>query len=118
MTLGLLSNTFWAADVHDADLGRFDLLDLLPVRLYSCDIGWLKPHPVAFQRALAALAVQPNEAVYVGDRLKTDIEPARKVGLWGVLIKTPFRPEPLEDILPDAVISELPELVHLMERRH
>ena len=118
MALGLLSNTFWAADIHDADLARFDLLDLLPVRLYSCDIGWLKPHPEAFHRALTALEVEPNQAVYVGDRLRIDIEPARKVGLWGVLIKTPFRVEPLEETLPDAVISELPELVKLMERRH
>jgi putative hydrolase of the HAD superfamily len=118
MALGLLSNTFWAADVHDADLARFGLLDLLPVRLYSCDIGWLKPHPEAFHRILAAMGVQPNEAVYVGDRLKTDIEPARKVGLWGVLIRTPFRLEPLEETLPDAVISELPELVKLLEGRH
>jgi putative hydrolase of the HAD superfamily len=117
MALGLLSNTFWAGDIHDEDLARFDLLDLLPTRLYSSNIGRLKPHPEAFQMALAALGVEPNQAVYVGDRLKTDIEPARKVGLWGILIKTPFREEPLEDVMPDAVISELPELVKLLERR-
>lgn len=117
MALGVLSNTFWAADIHDEDLLRFDLLDLLPSRLYSCDTGWLKPHPHAFQMALDALGVEPNQAVYVGDRLKTDMEPARKVGLWGVLIRTPFREEPLEDMMPDAVISELPELIKLLERR-
>jgi putative hydrolase of the HAD superfamily len=117
MALGLLSNTFWAGDIHDEDLARFDLLDLLPTRLYSSNIGRLKPHPEAFQMALAALGVEPNQAVYVGDRLKTDIQPARKVGLWGILIKTPFREEPLEDVMPDAVISELPELAKLLERR-
>lgn len=117
MSLGLLSNTFWAADVHDADLARYGLLDLLPTRLYSCEIGWLKPHPEAFRSALNALEVEPNEAVYVGDRLKTDIEPARRVGLWGVLINIPFRDERLGDVMPDAVISELPELVKLLERR-
>jgi putative hydrolase of the HAD superfamily len=117
VALGLLSNTFWAADIHDEDLARFDLLDLLPTRLYSCDIGRLKPHPEAFHMALAAVGVEPNQAVYVGDRLKTDIEPAREIGLWGVLIKTPFREEPLEDVMPDAIISELPELVQLLEHR-
>jgi putative hydrolase of the HAD superfamily len=117
VALGLLSNTFWAGDIHDEDLARFDLLDLLPTRLYSCDIGRLKPHPEAFQMALTALEVEPNQAVYVGDRLKTDIEPAREVGLWGVLIKTPFHEEPLEDVMPDAVISELPELARLLEHR-
>jgi len=117
VALGLLSNTFWAGDIHDEDLTRFDLLDLLPTRLYSCDTGRLKPHPEAFRMALTALGVEPNEAVYVGDRLTTDIEPARKVGLWGILIKTSFREEPLEDVMPDAVISELPELVRLLEHR-
>jgi putative hydrolase of the HAD superfamily len=117
MALGLLSNTFWAGDIHDADLARFGLLDLLPTRLYSCETGRLKPHPEAFQMVLTALGVEPNEAVYVGDRLKIDIGPARQVGLWGVLIKTPFREERLEDVMPDAVISELPELIKLMEHR-
>jgi putative hydrolase of the HAD superfamily len=117
MALGLLSNTFWAGDIHDADLARFGLLDLLPTRLYSCDTGRLKPHPEAFQVALTALGVEPNEAVYVGDRLKTDVEPARKVGLWGVLIKVSFRDERSENMMPDATISELPELINLLERR-
>jgi len=117
VALGLLSNTFWASDIHDEDLARFDLLDLLPTRLYSCETGRLKPHPEAFQMALTALGVEPNQAVYVGDRLTTDIQPARKVGLWGVLIKSPFREERLEDVMPDAVISELPELVKLLEHR-
>jgi len=117
VALGLLSNTFWASDIHDEDLARFDLLDLLPTRLYSSQTGRLKPHPEAFQMALDALGVEPNQAVYVGDRLTTDIEPARKVGLWGVLIKSPFREERLQDVMPDAVISELPELVKLLEHR-
>jgi putative hydrolase of the HAD superfamily len=117
MALGLLSNTFWAADMHDADLARFGLLDLLPTRLYSCDIGWLKPHPESFRMALAAIGMQPNEAVYVGDRLKTDVQPAREAGLWGVLIKTPFRDEQLRGVMPDAIINELPELIGLLEQR-
>jgi putative hydrolase of the HAD superfamily len=117
IALGLLSNTFWAADVHDADLARFGLLDLLPVRLYSCDIGRVKPHPKAFEMALTALGVEPNETVYVGDRRETDVEPARRLGLWGVLITVPFRHEHSDKIMPDAVIAELPELIKLLELR-
>jgi putative hydrolase of the HAD superfamily len=117
VALGLLSNTFWAADVHDADLAHFGLLDFLPTRLYSCDIGRSKPHPEAFEIALAALGVEPNETVYVGDRLETDVEPARRLGLWGVLIRVPFRNEQSNTIMPDAVIAELPELIKLLERR-
>ncbi len=117
IALGLLSNTFWAADVHDADLARFGLLDFLPVRVYSCNIGRIKPHHEAFETALTALGVEPNETVYVGDRLETDVEPARRLGLWGVLITVPFRHEHSDKIMPDAVIAELPELIRLLEPR-
>jgi putative hydrolase of the HAD superfamily len=117
VVLGILSNTFWAADVHDADLSRFGLLEFLPTRLYSCDIGRLKPHPESFKMALTALGVEPHEAIYVGDRLKTDVEPARQVGLWGVLIRVPFRDEESEETMPDAIIDELPELIRLLERQ-
>ena len=43
--LGLLSNTFWPGYVHDEQLGRFGLMDLLPVRIYSSETPWHKPDP-------------------------------------------------------------------------
>ena len=113
--LGIISNTYWAGKLHDRHLAAYDLLDFFPVRVYSSDSPYMKPHPGIFELALGALDTVPEQAAYVGDRLDVDIGGAQGVGMKGVLIHSPYRSEefdgpPPEDITPDAVIDELPEL--------
>jgi putative hydrolase of the HAD superfamily len=115
--LGLLSNTFWAADLHDRHLEAFGLMNFLPVRVYSAEQPHVKPHPAIFQEALARLEVDASEAAYVGDRLDTDVMGAQRVGMRSVLIRSPYREEQSETIVPDAVIDELPELLPALEAR-
>lgn len=113
--LGIISNTFWNGDMHDEDLRRFGLLEFFPLRIYSCDFGLMKPRPEIFQHALNVIGVPPRETIYVGDRLNSDIEGARRVGMWGVLVEVPFREEKSENLQPDARIEELPGLIDLVE---
>lgn len=116
IAVGLVTNTFWAADVHDEDLARFELLELLPLRLYSCDVGHRKPHPAIFSQALSALGLKPHQVAYVGDRILTDVDGARRAGLWAVLIEVPWRAEHSDDLEPDARIAELTDLLSLFKR--
>lgn len=109
--LGLISNTYWAADVHDRHLRQFGLLDLLPVRLYSCDLPHSKPHPSIFRKMLEQVDTLPEDAVYVGDRLDTDIGGAQGAGMRGILLNSPYDPASIGEIHPDTVIDELPELL-------
>ncbi len=117
--LGVISNTHWAADVHDRHLAEQGLLDHLPLRIYSCDTPYMKPHSGIFHMALEALGVAPEEAAYVGDRPDVDVEGAQQAGLYGVLIDSPYRTEfdvaNLDGVTPDAVISELPELIPALD---
>ena len=113
--LGIISNTYWAGRLHDRHLERYDLLDFFPVRIYSSDSRYMKPHPGIFRQALAALETAPDEAAYVGDRLDVDVGGAQAVGMRGVLIRSPYRSEefdgpPPDDVTPDAVVNELPDL--------
>lgn len=111
--LGLISNTHWAADIHDRHLAEHGLLNLLPVRLYSCDTPYMKPHPGIFQSALEQMALPAAEAVYVGDRPDVDVDAAQQAGLRGILIHSPYRTEFGDDfggVKPDAAIDELTEL--------
>jgi putative hydrolase of the HAD superfamily len=48
--------------------------------------GRIKPHPSIFESALAALDVQPSEAVMVGDSYTDDVEGARALGIRAVLV--------------------------------
>lgn len=45
-----------------------------------------KPAPKIFQRALDLHAVEPGDAVHVGDSLREDVEGATKAGLTGILL--------------------------------
>ncbi|MGC8873311.1 MAG: HAD-IIA family hydrolase [Chloroflexia bacterium] len=71
-----------------------------------------KPSRIAFQMALEELAVKPDEAAVVGDRVESDIAGGKNAGLRTVLVQTGhFRPQDLEGpIQPDLVIPSLAEL--------
>ena len=49
--------------------------------VFSSEIGKRKPHPAIFERALEALDVRPEEAVFVGDRLYEDVRGAGELGM-------------------------------------
>jgi putative hydrolase of the HAD superfamily len=113
-SLGLVSNTFWSPAMHDADLARFGLLEYLPVRVYSCAAGMVKPHASIYRQALDLLDVAPPEAVFVGDKLAVDVAGPQKLGMKAILIASPFRTEFDPEITPDAHIQTLSELPSLL----
>jgi FMN phosphatase YigB (HAD superfamily) len=114
-SLGLVSNTFWSAEMHDADLARYELLDYLPVRVYSSVAGVVKPHPTIYRQALDQLDVAPAEAVFVGDKLAVDVAGPQKIGMRAILVASPYRVEENPEITPDAHIDTLKELPGLLE---
>jgi len=113
--LGLISNTFWAADLHDRHLTQFGLIDLLPVRVYSCDTQHVKPHPSIFQAALRQMGVEADDAAYVGDRPDFDVAGAQQAGMRGILIRSPYLTVPVGEVNPDAVIDEIPDLLPVLQ---
>jgi putative hydrolase of the HAD superfamily len=99
LRLGVISNTFVPGFVHDRHLEMEGLLEFLPVRIYSSEVGYRKPDKRIFQAALSRLGVAPGEALFVGDLVKTDIVGARRMGMKTAL-KQPFanlRPHRIAD---------------------
>jgi putative hydrolase of the HAD superfamily len=111
--IGMLSNTHWPRAFHERFLERDGLVGLIDVRLYTSEMPFQKPHPSAFLAAAAALGVDPERVVFVGDRPWDDISGARAAGMRTVLRPNPFAPE-VEGLEPDARITRLPELVDLL----
>lgn len=62
-------------------LARSGIEHLLDVTIVSGEVGVSKPDPEIFARALAALAVAPADALFVGDDPRRDIVGAGDVGL-------------------------------------
>ncbi|MFP3985049.1 MAG: HAD family hydrolase [Candidatus Bathyarchaeia archaeon] len=118
--LGLVTNFAYAPGVWKI-LKRFNLTRFFDAVVVSGEIGIRKPHPLLFKEALRQIDRQAEEAVFIGDSLKADINGAKKVGFKTVLVenaglrKNPYavagelEPFPVE---PDV---KIPNLKHLSE---
>ncbi|HEX7527416.1 MAG TPA: HAD-IA family hydrolase, partial [Gaiellaceae bacterium] len=67
-----------------ADAERLGLAGLLDVLVFSDEVGVSKPDPEIFLRALEQIGVEPEHAMFVGDRLETDVQGAAKLGMTTV----------------------------------
>ncbi len=83
LRLGVVSNSDGrvAAALEAAGLG-----ELFDVVIDSARLGVEKPDPAIFHAALEALAVAPEDAVYVGDLYEVDVLGARAAGMRAVLL--------------------------------
>ncbi len=111
--LGLLSNTWWAADWHNADLAAHGLAGMLDELVYTSDLPHSKPHPSVFQEVASRLAVVPEECVMIGDRQLDDVAGARAVGMRGIWRRNDSG-FPTSDVTPDATVDALAELPSLL----
>lgn len=113
--LGLLSNTWWAAQWHHADLAAHGLAPLLDEKVYTSDLPHSKPHPAVFAEVVTRLGVEAQACVMVGDRLIDDIGGALGAGMSAVWVENDMPwPRP-EHIVPTSSIRRLAELPALLD---
>jgi len=84
----IVSNTPWGspAELWRAELERHELLHRVDVAVFCVDAGWRKPHPAPFSLALSRLGVSPQEAIFVGDDPRWDVEGAKRSDIKAVLL--------------------------------
>ncbi|RLB04252.1 MAG: hypothetical protein DRG50_09155 [Deltaproteobacteria bacterium] len=82
--VGLLSNTEVAAMNYFYEQG-YDMFD---ATVFSCAVGARKPERRIYEITLGRLGVQPEEAIFIDDRVDF-IEGAEKVGINVILFKNP-----------------------------
>ena len=82
---GLVANA-WPEPARTlrADVERWGLAQLLDVQVYSDEVGVRKPEPGIFLAATEALGVEPESAMFVGDRLDADVQGAANLGMTTV----------------------------------
>jgi putative hydrolase of the HAD superfamily len=98
---GLVANS-WPdpARLLRADVESFGLTEQFDVIVFSDEVGFRKPQPEIFLHALAQLGVDPENAMFVGDRLDTDVQGAAQVGMATVQALW-FRADDTPGIEPD-----------------
>ena len=113
--IGLLTNSFLPMWMRDEELRAYDLIDLFDARVSAADIGYLKPHPAIYRDLLSKLGIQPQNAIFVGDRPINDIAGANDVGLISVLICPPYLERDSSGVVPDYTINRLDQLLPLID---
>ena len=66
-------------------VGYYDIFDDL---ILSCDIGFEKPHPEAYDILLSKLNVDPKQVIFVDDKIN-NIKAAKEKGINGIVFETP-----------------------------
>jgi putative hydrolase of the HAD superfamily len=83
LVLGVVSNF---EEWLELLLETLEVTRFFSVRVISGAEGMEKPDPRIFRLALERTGMLPRESVYVGDSPSFDIEPARAVGMFAVLL--------------------------------
>jgi putative hydrolase of the HAD superfamily len=113
--LGLLSNTWWAAGWHNADLAAHGLAGLLDELVDTSELPHSKPHASVFLEAASRLGVPPAACVMIGDRPIDDVFGATRAGMRAVW-KWNDRPwSARKTVDPAAIVQTLSELPPLLE---
>jgi putative hydrolase of the HAD superfamily len=81
LRLGLVSNAIDPPGLLHRDLEELGVSERLDVAVFSSEVGRRKPDAAIFRRALDALGTEPERALFVGDRIATDIEGAAALGM-------------------------------------
>nr|MBA3232494.1 HAD family hydrolase [Propionibacteriales bacterium] len=90
--------------------GLGQLIDVWGV---SAIVGHEKPSRELFGWALNEVGAEPANAVHVGNRLDTDVRPAKALGLgtvWVIRGEAPERPTPEQLAEPDLAVRDLSTL--------
>jgi putative hydrolase of the HAD superfamily len=108
LILGLISNI--EQDIEET-LTLLRLTEWLDHIVTSLDAGAGKPRPEIFREALRRAAVEPDEALYIGDQYQVDVLGARGAGITGILVdRTGYH----VDITDCPKISSFSELVNYL----
>ena len=79
--MGIVSNTIVPPHCLDQHLANEGLLQFFPVRVYSSEVHYRKPHPRIFELALKRIGVPAHRTLFIGDLLKADIAGAKNAGM-------------------------------------
>ncbi|HEV3480184.1 MAG TPA: HAD family hydrolase [Gaiellaceae bacterium] len=84
LKLALVSNTASPGWLLQPILEQQGIAQRVDTVVLSSEVGKRKPHRTIFERALGELQVDPEDALFVGDRLDADVLGASRLGMTTV----------------------------------
>jgi putative hydrolase of the HAD superfamily len=115
--LGIFSNAGDDKDVQHL-VESFGIRNYFDFVLTSAACFYRKPHPRAFEIALAQWNATPAEAAMIGDSLDADILGAKQVDMTAIWLtrRAQFKDEDMQRIKPDFSLRKLTELPPTLDR--
>lgn len=98
------------ADIHKVGIGH-----LFQQHYSAGTVGFAKPHPAMFERALQHAGAKPHEGIHIGDHPIQDVQAAQEVGMKTIWVNWFNHPWPLSTP-PDGIISNFEDLPDVIER--
>jgi HAD superfamily hydrolase (TIGR01662 family) len=114
LRLGIVSNAAYRPRLMKQQLAALDLADFFDGVTFSSEVGVRKPHPAIYADALRKLAADPSRTLFVGDRVREDVQGPQAQGMRAVLTRE-WRQED-DPGLADFVIERLGELPPIVNR--
>ncbi len=118
LRIGLISNVTSRGQVP-FNLEQYGIRGYFDPLVLSSEYGRRKPDPAIFHYAARLASVPTSQCLYIGDRISRDIVGARRAGYGlAVQIRHDFKHgESDEGASPDAVISNMAELLDILHTR-
>lgn len=114
LRIGIVSNAAYRPKLMLQQLSALGLRDYFDGVTFSSEVGLRKPHPAIYRDALKKVGVEPASALFVGDRVREDIEGPKQLGMRAVLTRE-WRQED-DPRVADFVITRLGELLPIVRQ--
>jgi putative hydrolase of the HAD superfamily len=115
LRIAIVSNTFDPPDLLHADLAAEGVAERVDAIVFSSEVGWRKPAPEIYRAALDAIGVEPRNALFVGDRVREDVQGPAALGMRTCLV-TYFRVDGGDHALADAVAASPGDILAAVDR--
>jgi putative hydrolase of the HAD superfamily len=114
LRLGVVSNAAYLPRLMREQMIALGLSRYFGALTFSSEVGVRKPHPAIYEDALHKLGAQPSRTLFVGDRVREDVEGPKALGMRAVLTRE-WRQEDDAGVA-DFVIQRLGELPPIVNR--
>ncbi len=118
-TFGVVTNRAFGGSIFLDDMRQMGLLQFFEPRhiAVSADLGYRKPYPAIFRHAMEGLGQTAQECAMIGDNPGADMSGARQLGMFTVWRPRTGEAEKPAQVAPDAVISQIADLLALFPSR-
>jgi HAD superfamily hydrolase (TIGR01549 family) len=97
-------------------LNDHKVLQYFRCTIFSDEVGYHKPHPTIFRKAIEKLQVKPSDIMHVGDLLESDVTGAKAIGMKTIWLNNGENKRQTKEISPDYEIKSLSELLEILEK--